>query len=128
MESRLDVWFQMTVFPQHVGAGERRVAAEIDFDRWREPAEIVAVALLHQKCGLGETHLARDVQHPGRFRGFGENANARGIAGEGFVGERVDLGDAEAHAYKSIVAVSSAKLPSSARSRRPRSKGPQEPS
>src|SRR5882762_5451013 len=118
----------MTVFPQHVRAGECRVAAEIDFDRWREPAEIVAVASRNQERGFGETHFARDVEHPGRFGGLGENANAGGIAGEGFVGERVDLCDAEAHASKSIVAVSSAMLPSSARSRRPRSKEPQVPS
>ena len=87
----------MTVFPQHVGAREGRVAAENDFDGGREPAEIVAVALLHQKCGLGEVHLARDVEHPSWVSGLRENTDCRRISGEGFVGERVDLGDAEGH-------------------------------
>ena len=87
----------MSVFPQDMRARQRGMAAEIDLDRGREPAEIIAVALGNQKRSFGEIHLTRDVEHPGRFGGFGENADAGGVAGEGFVGERVDLGDADWH-------------------------------
>src|SRR6267378_692383 len=92
----------MTVFPQHMRARERRVAAEIDFDGRREPAEIVAIALRNQEGSLGEIHLARDAEHPGGFGWSRKNANCCWIAGEWSVGECVHLSNAEAHASKSI--------------------------
>src|SRR5712672_1975291 len=117
MKARLLSRLEVAVLPQHVRTRERRMPAEIDFDRRCKPTEIVTVALLHQERGLCQVHLARHVQHPGRLGGLGEHADGGGIAGEWLVGERVYLRDAEAHASKSIAGVSSAMLPSSARSR-----------
>ncbi len=87
----------MAVFPQHVRAGQRCVAAEIDFDGRREPAQIISIPAKNEKRGFGKVHLARDVLHPRGFSGVGENADGSGIAGEGAVGERVDLRDAQWH-------------------------------
>src|SRR5439155_19038246 len=54
MKPRLLLWLQVTVFPQHVRARERRVATEIDFDRGCEPAQIVPVFLRNEERSLGE--------------------------------------------------------------------------
>src|SRR5437867_7372088 len=97
MEARLGIRLEMTVFPQHMRARERGVAAEIDFDCRREPAEIVAVLAGNQECCLGEIHLARDVQHPGRVSGFGQNTNGGGVSREGAIGECIYLRDSECH-------------------------------
>ena len=75
-------------------AGERRVAAQIDFDRRREPAEIVPVALGNEECRLGEVHLTRDVEHPLWIGWFWEDADRGWIPSERAIGESVDLGDA----------------------------------
>ena len=48
MEACLCIELEISVFPQHVRAGERRVAAEIDFDCRSEPTQIVAIALSNQ--------------------------------------------------------------------------------
>src|SRR6267142_5655029 len=84
-------------------ARQRRMTAEIDLDGGREPAEIVAVALGHQERRLGEIHLACDVQHPGGVGWFWEDADRGGVPSERFVGERVDLRDAQGHARESTV-------------------------
>src|SRR5262245_47443513 len=105
-------------------ARECRMAAQIDFDRRSEPAEIVSIALLHEKRGLGEVHLARDVKHPANVGGFGENTDAGGVAGEGAIGERVDLRNMEAHASKSIAVAPAGARPNSLLQRRMRSRRP----
>src|SRR5207249_9901765 len=102
VKARLRFWFQNTVFPQHMRAGECRVAAEIDFDGGRKPAEIVAVALPNEECGFGEIHFPCHVQHPGWFGGFRENADGGGVSCKRLVCKCVDLCYAEAHASKSI--------------------------
>src|SRR5437899_2959837 len=88
----------MSVFPQHVRARECRVTAEIDFDGRREPAEVVAVTLRNEKGGLGEVHLACDVEHPGGIGGLRQDADGGGVAAEGAICERVYLRDTERHA------------------------------
>src|SRR5882762_6263150 len=102
MKARLLSRLEVAVLPQHVRTRERRMTAEIDFDRRREPAEIVAVASLHEKGGFGEVHLARDVEHPRRLGGLGEDADCGRIACEGSIRESINLRDPEAHASKSI--------------------------
>src|SRR5882762_1827167 len=102
MKARLLSRLEVAVLPQHVRTRERRMAAEIDFDRRREPAEIVALASLHEEGGLGEVHLARDVEHPCGFGGLRKDADGRGISCEGSIRESINLRDAEAHASKSI--------------------------
>ena len=64
VEARLGAFGQMAVLPQHVGAGQGGVAAEIHLDRGREPAQVVAVGLFDQEGGFGEVHFARHVAHP----------------------------------------------------------------
>ena len=98
VEPCLRVRLQVAVFPQDVRAGERRVPAQIDFDSGREPAEIVSVALRHQKGSLGEIHLARDLEHPFLVRRLGKDANSRRITGKRAIRERIDLCDVEGHA------------------------------
>ena len=88
----------MPFFPQHVRARERRVAAEIDLDRRREPAQVVAVRLADEERGLGEIHLPRHVLHPHRLGGRGEDADGGGIARKGAIREGVYLSNAERHA------------------------------
>ena len=43
VKTRLAACGQMSVLPQHVGAGHGGVAAEIHFDRRGKPAQIVAI-------------------------------------------------------------------------------------
>jgi len=85
------------LFPEHVRARERRVAAERDLGRRREPPQREAVVPLLEKRGLREVHLACDALHPAFVARRGEQADRRGVARERDVGERVDLGDPEAH-------------------------------
>src|SRR5438094_802987 len=91
MKPRLPLWLQVTVFPQHVRARERRVATEIDFDRGCEPAQVVPVFLRNKERSLGEIHFAGDVQHPGRIGSLREDADPGRIAREGTTRECVDL-------------------------------------
>ena len=41
-----------TLFPEQVGAGQRRVAAQIDFDRRREPPQVKTVCAGHNEGRL----------------------------------------------------------------------------
>jgi hypothetical protein len=88
---------QVTVFPQHVGAGQGRMAAQVYLHRGGEPAQVVAVVVRRQEGGFREIHLARHIAHPllGGWRR--EHANGGGIAGEGAGGEGIDLDDSNGH-------------------------------
>src|SRR5262245_17407320 len=105
-------------------ARECRMAAQIDFDRRSELAEIVSIALLHEKRGLGEVHLARDVEHPRWGGGLREDADGGRVSRKGAIGERVDLGNTEAHASKSIAVVPAGARPNSLLQRRMRLRRP----
>ena len=74
------------------------MATEIDFDGGREPAEIVAVALFHEKCRLGEVHFAGDVEHPRWFGWFWEEADRGWVPSERAIRESVNLRYPKAHA------------------------------
>jgi len=50
-------------FKDHPRGRERRVPAEIDLDRRREPAQGVVRALGHEERGFGEIILRRDRLH-----------------------------------------------------------------
>ena len=77
VKARLFIVLQMSRFPEDVRAGERRVAAEFDFDGGRKPAQIVTVpqifaktpspinsfparraASIHRRAGSGKMHTA----------------------------------------------------------------------
>ena len=80
--------------PQHVRGRERRVAAQGDLDRRREPAQVeLAVGRGDDERGLREVHLRRDRLHPrvGRRDAGVEQAHRGGVAAERRVGERVDV-------------------------------------
>ena len=88
---------EVSLFPEHVRARERGVAAKGHLDRRREPPEREAVVALLEERGLREVHLAGDALHPALVARRGEQAHRRGVARERDVGERIDLGDPEAH-------------------------------
>lgn len=100
MKPRLLGRWQMAVLPEDVGARQGRVAAEGDLHCRREPAKREAVGLPYEKRRLGEIHLARDTLHPALVARSRQEADRRGVAREGRVGERVDLSDPEAHGRK----------------------------
>ena len=78
---------------KHVRARQRRVTAQIDLGRGREPAEIELDVSADEKGRLGQVHLARHQLHPRRVTSRGQDADGRRIAGEGSVGERVHLSE-----------------------------------
>ena len=127
MEACLCIELEISVFPQHVCAGERRVAAEIHFDRGREPTEIVALALRNEERSLREIHLARDVEHPLWIRWLWQDADRGWVPSERAIGEGVNLRYPKAHAFKSIAPGLVSMLPSSPMHRQMRSHTPPGP-
>ena len=97
VEPRLPRGWQVPLLPQHVSARQGRMAAEGDLDRRREPAEVEAIGLPHEKRRLGEVHLAGDALHPACVARRGQEADRRRVARERRVGERIDLRDPEPH-------------------------------
>ena len=69
------------------------MAAEIDLDARREPPEVEPVRPRDEKRGLREVHLPGHGLHPVGVPRAGEQAHRGGVAGEGAIGERVDLGE-----------------------------------
>jgi len=88
---------EVSLFPEHVRARERGVAAKGHLDRRREPPEREAVVALLEERGLREIHLAGDALHPAVVARRGQKADRRGVARERDVGERVDLRNPETH-------------------------------
>ncbi len=84
--------------PEDVRGGQRRVAAEIDLDRGREPAQAEAVLVAHEERGLREVHLRGHRLHPALGARRGQHAHGGRVAGERTIGERVDLADRVGHA------------------------------
>ena len=72
--------------------------AQVDFDRGREPAQVElgrGAGAGHEKGGFGQAVFGRDLLHEGGGqRGF-ERAHAGGVAGEGRLGEGIDVEIAE---------------------------------
>ena len=76
-----------------VTGGERRVAAQIDFDRGREPAEAIVGAGLagsNDEARVGEVRLAGERRHPLVGGGFLEHDDRSRVACERLVREHVD--------------------------------------
>ncbi len=98
VEARLLVRLEEAFLPEHVRARHRGVAAEIDLDRRREPAQVeAAVVATDKERRLREVHLARDELHPFRVACFRQHGDGRRVATERLVRERVDLPDAQRH-------------------------------
>ncbi len=100
METRLLPGGERAGLPEIVRAGERGVAAEINFAAGREPAEIVTVAGFYQEGGFGVVHLDGDGLHPLVRCGSGEHADAGGVAAVGLGGEGVDDSDGLGHGLR----------------------------
>ena len=100
MEPRDRAGREPAAFPQHVRAGQRGMAAQIDFVRRREPAQIeslVAHRAGHQEGRLRQVHLARDVLHPLLIAHRGLHAHGGRVAAKRRVGEGIDVNDRLRH-------------------------------
>src|SRR5258705_7389526 len=73
-----------------MGGGKRRVAAQLDFDQGREPAEMKSGAGGHQKRRLRLVHLAGDALQPRVIPPAVEHIHGGRIAGEWFGREGID--------------------------------------
>jgi hypothetical protein len=82
----------------HVRGGERRVAAQVDLDRGREPAQAVARALGNEERGLAQVVLGRDRLHEPVVEPGAERHDAGRIAGERPIAEGVDPVEWQLHA------------------------------
>ena len=91
MKARFGIRFDMAVFPEDVGAGKRRMAAQVDLYGRSKPSKTVPVPFGMQKSGLREIHLARDILHPLVIAGRRKNTHGRRVAGERNGGESVKL-------------------------------------
>ena len=87
----------MSFLPENMRASQRRMAAEVDLDRRREPAQLVAVLFLVKEGGLRQVHLASHVLQPAGIARLGKDANGGGIARERAIGEGVNLNDRDRH-------------------------------
>src|SRR5213596_2050040 len=107
-ETGLGAVGQVAVLPEHVSAGQRRVAAQRHLDGRREPPQPPRIVLAVQKGRLRKIHLAGDGLHPRVIARGGEDADGGGVTGERPVRERVHLDDAQGHARKISPGASSA--------------------
>ena len=83
---------------QDMGAGQSGVAAELYLQAWREPAQLEirrAGRVGHREGGLREIVLQRDRLKDLVGQPFVERHHRRRIAGEGAVGEGIDLNEWE---------------------------------
>jgi len=85
------VRIQVARLLQNVSASQRRMAAQCDLDRGREPAQAEAVILPDQERSLRQVHLARDIAHPPLRTGLCQQTDRSGVAAKHPVGEHVDL-------------------------------------
>ena len=81
----------------HIGARQRRVAAEIDLDRGREPAQAVGVAFAPEEGRLRHVVLPCDRLHGRVGKPTGKRADPGRVAAEQMVGESVDLIERQFH-------------------------------
>ncbi len=56
-----DIVLQFQLIEDHMRGRERRVAAEVDLDRRREPADVIAAAFFDEERRLGKVILRRDL-------------------------------------------------------------------
>ena len=88
------------------------MAAEVDFDLGREPAEAKAVPGRDQESSLREVHLPRHLLHPLIIPGPVEEVDGGRGSSEGLGGKGVYVIDIEGHA--DFIFISSALYPSPA--------------
>src|SRR5688572_9655841 len=55
---------EVLLLPEHVGAGQGRMAAEVDLHGRGKPAEVEAIGPPYQKSSLGQIHLPSHLLHP----------------------------------------------------------------
>jgi hypothetical protein len=97
VKTSLCVGGEMTVLPEHVGAGNRGVAAEIHFDRWRKPAEMETIFLRHQEGRFRKIHFSRYPAHPLLGWAGRQDANGGGIPRKRPIGESIYLYNTHRH-------------------------------
>jgi len=78
------------------------MAAQLDLDRRREPAQTKILSVGNQKGGLGEIILFGDGLQRRVRRKSVEQDDGGGIAGEAAVGESIDLKNGEIHGENSV--------------------------
>ena len=87
----------MTVLPQNVRARDGGVAAQVHFDRGRQPAQIEFAVAWNQKSSFREIHFTGDGAQPFLRPGLLEQAHGSRVSGEGNTGESVDSGHSSKH-------------------------------
>src|SRR3546814_15436073 len=75
------------------------MAAQIDLDRGREPAQVIILAARHEEGGLGQVVLRRDRLHRRIGDPTVQRADGGGVAAEDAVGESVDLIQWDPHRF-----------------------------
>ena len=93
MKSSLGLGTQLSGLPEKVGAGQRRVAAQIDLHRGGKPAQLEAFCSSLEKGGLGEIHLAGQELHLESLGESVQQTHGRRVAAKGSIGKGIDLGD-----------------------------------
>ena len=101
MKSEGFISMSLARFPQHVRAGERRMAAQVHFHQWREPSQLVPVIASHEERRLRQVHLAGHVLHPAFRSSLRQHAHGSRIACERFRCKSVDLVDVLAQIHVS---------------------------
>src|SRR5262249_31327207 len=97
VKARLLAFGEVPVLPQNMRARYCRMAAQRDFDRGSEPAQVVIAILRHKECRLRKVHFARHVAHP-LFRGRAiEYADGRWIPREWPISKRIHLHNSNGH-------------------------------
>ncbi len=90
MEARRDLLALVPLFPQHMGAREGGVTAQVDFHLGGKPAQVVAVVAPAEKRGFGLAQLCRDRLHPAILLRLVEQHHRRRVPREGLAGKGVD--------------------------------------
>ncbi len=81
--------------PQHVGRRQGTVAAEIHFQLWGKPAQLIAgMAKGHQKGGLRQVELGRHGQQGGIWLARPQHHHRR-VAAKGVLAEGIDMKQAD---------------------------------
>src|SRR5262249_58692752 len=90
-------WRRTVRLPEHVGACQRGVAAQIDFHRRCEPAQSIAVAFGLKISRLRQVYLCRQLLHPVLATRLVEQADGRRVAGKLLTGKGID--DVQRHRH-----------------------------
>jgi hypothetical protein len=80
-----------------MGRGEGGVAAQIDFDRRRQPSKLISIPIRMQESRFGKVHLAGNIVHPFVVTRNWKNTDSCRISGERNCGEGIHLDDRNAH-------------------------------